>query len=377
MPYSKRNFSSNSVERTLGAVLPVGLNTLTLDSDAGLSGLLMPFTLVIDPDISGKEEIITVLSRGSGNTWTVNRGSDGTVEVEHNNGAKARHMITARDLQEPQNHIVATGPYAINNPETDAGVTTSTIIIPLHGIGIGEGSVVGTDKSQVLTNKSLTSPTITGTITGQVITSANIVNNTIVNENIAPNANIVATKLTGTTAEFNTALSDGNFATIAGTEVLTGKTLTSPVINGTVTGTAGFGAWAAYTPVWGSNGTQPVLGNSTISGFYTQIGKTVHYRITLTLASGGGFSVGVGSRYTFTLPVTGAATYYPMATGFYHDSSVGTWYPIWGRMTTTSIDTMWIEPGPKGLTSGTLGSTLPVVPATGDIYFLSGTYEAA
>ena len=37
--------------------------------------------------------------------------------------------------------------------------------------------------------------------------------------------------LTGTTAEFNTALSDNDFATLTGTETLTNKTLTSPVLN--------------------------------------------------------------------------------------------------------------------------------------------------
>ena len=38
--------------------------------------------------------------------------------------------------------------------------------------------------------------------------------------------------VTGTTAEFNTALSDGDFATLAGTETLTNKSLTSPTITG-------------------------------------------------------------------------------------------------------------------------------------------------
>ena len=37
--------------------------------------------------------------------------------------------------------------------------------------------------------------------------------------------------VTGTTAEFNSALQDGSFATLAGTETLTNKTLTSPTIN--------------------------------------------------------------------------------------------------------------------------------------------------
>jgi len=43
--------------------------------------------------------------------------------------------------------------------------------------------------------------------------------------------NLAKNTLTGTTALFNTALSDGDFTTIAGTETLSNKTLTAPVIN--------------------------------------------------------------------------------------------------------------------------------------------------
>ena len=44
--------------------------------------------------------------------------------------------------------------------------------------------------------------------------------------------------LTGTTAQFNTALSDNDFATLAGSETLTNKTLTSPVLNTAISGSA-------------------------------------------------------------------------------------------------------------------------------------------
>jgi hypothetical protein len=44
--------------------------------------------------------------------------------------------------------------------------------------------------------------------------------------------------LTGTTAQFNTALTDNDFATLTGTETLTNKTLTSPVLNTAISGTA-------------------------------------------------------------------------------------------------------------------------------------------
>ena len=56
---------------------------------------------------------------------------------------------------------------------------------------------------------------------------------TVVNKTI----NLLSNTLVGTTAQFNTALSDNDFATIAGTETLTNKTMTSPIINTpTITG---------------------------------------------------------------------------------------------------------------------------------------------
>ena len=50
---------------------------------------------------------------------------------------------------------------------------------------------------------------------------------TLTNKTIALGSNTVS----GTTAQFNTALSDGSFTTLAGTETLTNKTLTNPTIN--------------------------------------------------------------------------------------------------------------------------------------------------
>ena len=67
---------------------------------------------------------------------------------------------------------------------------------------------------------------------GAALTSDNVVlrasTDTLTNKTIALGSNTVS----GTTAQFNTALSDGSFTTLAGTETLTNKTLTNPTING-------------------------------------------------------------------------------------------------------------------------------------------------
>ena len=60
--------------------------------------------------------------------------------------------------------------------------------------------------------------------------------------------NLADNTLTGTTAQFNTALSDGSFATLDGTETLTNKTLTDPKI-GTLIKDVNGNTWLAVNAV--------------------------------------------------------------------------------------------------------------------------------
>jgi hypothetical protein len=71
-------------------------------------------------------------------------------------------------------------------------------------------------------DRTITLPDATGTVVLKDTTD------TLTNKSISLTTNTI----TGTKAEFNTAMSDADFATIDGTETLTNKTLTSPTVSG-------------------------------------------------------------------------------------------------------------------------------------------------
>ena len=107
-------------------------------------------------------------------------------------------------------------------------------VVTIEGV-----NVVTTSSTDTLTNKTLTTPVIstisnTGTLTlptttGTIALTSDITvtpssTTTFSNKSISLTSNTIS----GTTAEFNTALSDGDFATLAGSETLSNKTLTAP-----------------------------------------------------------------------------------------------------------------------------------------------------
>lgn len=157
--------------------------------------------------------------------------------------------------------------------------TTRTLTVPN-----ADTTIVGTDATQTLSNKSidLANNTVTGT-TAQFNTALSDNNfatltgsETLTNKTIALGSNTVS----GTTAQFNTALSDNDFATLAGSETLTNKTLTAPVIS-TISNTGTVTLPTATTTLVGRD-TTDTLTNKTLTSPVINVGSDaqgdVYYR---------------------------------------------------------------------------------------------------
>ena len=216
----KRNFSSTAVETSLQSSIPAqsqgqSNTSFIVASNSGFPSV--PFTLVVDPDTS-KEEVVTVTAASS-TTLTVTRGEDGTQAVAHSAGAVVRHGVSGRDFREEQTHIAARG-YDVDSAILDLANQTH-----VHGLASGDGVVVGTTKTQTLTNKTLTSPIITG---GQVGDTG------ITFEGSTPDAYETFLQVTDPTADRTITLPDatGNVVLDTLTQTLSNKTLTSPTISG-------------------------------------------------------------------------------------------------------------------------------------------------
>jgi hypothetical protein len=117
---------------------------------------------------------------------------------------------------------------------TNIGVFTSTITMEGSTANDFELTLSAGDPTA---DRTITFPDSTGTValTSDITVTASSTN-TFSNKSISLGSNTV----TSTLAELNTAISDADVATLAGTETLTNKTLTTPTINGgEITATGG------------------------------------------------------------------------------------------------------------------------------------------
>jgi hypothetical protein len=128
--------------------------------------------------------------------------------------------------------------------------------------------------------------------------------------------------------------------------------------------------WSSYSPAWTATTTDPTIGNGSIVGSYMERGQSVDFRVAITVGS----TTSVGSGvYRVSLPF--APKVNSLGVGTFIDASAGAQlFVMTMRITSaaTTGDNMRVA-----VAGSTIpwGATSPVVPATGDVILLGGTYE--
>jgi hypothetical protein len=238
----KRYYSATAVETTITAAIPSAsqndsYTSFVVASTSGFAASF-PYTLLVDPD-TNKEEVITV-EAGTGTTLTVKRGQDNTQAVAHSAGATVRHAVSARDFRELQTHIAARG------YDADSAIMTN-IETHVHGLGSGDGSVVGTTKAQTLSGKTMstTNNTLTGvatlagaeTLTNKLLTSPTVDGDGIYFEGSTADGNETRLTVVDPTADRTITLPNvtGTVAILDASQTLENKTLTSNTLGSDLT----------------------------------------------------------------------------------------------------------------------------------------------
>ena len=167
---------------------------------------------------------------------------------------------------------------------------------------------------------------------------------------------------------------DGNFDTIA--DLLNGNLDDANILNGgiSLSTKAASENWSSYTVTWTTNGTQPAIGNGTLTGYYLKIGKNVYFRIKLT---GGTTTTWGTGEFIFSLPVNAASDFTDTAIGnFRLRISAGNNYIGIVYIKTSSTVSCMVQDSTTGKGTG-VGNGAPTGWTSGSYIYLSGVYEAA
>lgn len=139
------HFGTNVPQTTMTAPSAAGNTAITVNSSSQWPAT--PFTAVLGIGTSLQEAVY--VTNVSGVTWTATRGYAGTISQNQPLNQTVTHADVGVHFTEFRSHLDSAGPLDASS-------------MPVHGLTNTAGNVVvGTKESQTLTNKSLTSPTIT------------------------------------------------------------------------------------------------------------------------------------------------------------------------------------------------------------------------
>lgn len=131
------------------------------------------------------------------------------------------------------------------------------------------------------------------------------------------------------------------------------------------------GAWEAWTPTW----TNLTVGSGTVVARFTRIGRTIHFYLLFTFGSGSAMG-----DARFTLPVAANAAWTALSPlGRTHILDAGT-ADFFGQSWLHDADEcrVFVDAASSTYVQPTaLSSTVPMTWATGDMLWVTGTYEAA
>jgi hypothetical protein len=157
-----RQYSSRSQQTTLTAAITAGATSMVVVSGTTLlGGVSIPagttFTLVIDPD-TALEEIVDATAVST-NTFTITRSVDTTGGAQaHSAGAVVRHMAIGRDFRDANRHAEADASY------NDGGGNAHSLHGIASGEGVVVGTLKEqTLTNKTLTSPIISNPTFTGT----------------------------------------------------------------------------------------------------------------------------------------------------------------------------------------------------------------------
>jgi hypothetical protein len=245
-----RKYSSISVETTLASGISNSATSMTVATGAGsalmggvtlAAGNVDQFTVALDVDTQNEE--IVFITAVSSDTFTIVRGQAGTSAISHTGGATVKHVLTSSDLT-----------------FYTTGVATADAAVP---------STVVTAKADLL-----------------VGASSGVVDNLAVGTN-----NQVLTADSAQTLGVKWATPATGDVTLTGTQTLTNKTLTDPVVTESVNAQTG----TTYTTVLTDAKQMVTLSNASA--------------ITVTLPPNSSVAYAAGSKIDFIQKGAGQVTF--------------------------------------------------------------------